>query len=161
MISVTTSFGQKNWNAYTTLGINRIGVLYELGTNYNIKGHSVQLGLRFYEPDIVFEKDFPGVNLGYYYTTRKAHKMRVLLGAGLSFFYENKVTTNLGLFDLKFLVGPKWKLSDKLELQLTAGLGSVMNRVETSYAQNIETFSYINYELALGLTYRFWSNTDQ
>jgi hypothetical protein len=152
---------QFSFGVHTEVGLNRIGVLYELGGSCQLKNHSFILGARFYEPDLVFEKNFPGMHLGYNYTLRADSKMKLVLGASLSGFYENKVTTNLWVFDPKLVLGPQWALSENFQLNLTAGFGAVINKVETSYTSKIETFKYLNYELALGLTYYFGNNSNQ
>lgn len=152
---------QNSFGTYGTIGLNRIGVAYEIGMNFQKQAHNISLGARFYEPDLVFQKNYPGINLGYNYALRKGKKMKLLFGVNLGLFYENKITTNLWVFDPKIIAGAKWKLSDHLILQLTAGFGAVINKVETSYTSNIQTFNYLNYELALGLTYRFGNNSDQ
>jgi hypothetical protein len=86
--------------------------------------------------------------------------MNVLLGANLGMFYEYKGPTNLWVFDPKLIFGPQWDLSKNLQVKVTAGFGTVVNKVETSYTSNIETYTYLNYELALGLTYLFGTNSD-
>ncbi|MFT5821044.1 MAG: hypothetical protein ACI8ZM_002293 [Crocinitomix sp.] len=149
---------QKNRGAYAVIGLNRIGVLYEFGAHFQKEAHSFNIGARFYGPDLVFEKNYPGINLGYDYTFREDKKMRLLLGACISAFYENKVTTNLWVFDPKLRVGSHWDLNQHIRLNLTAGFGTVINKVETSYTPSIETYTYLNYELALGLTYHFRTN---
>lgn len=154
------SNAQDGFRIYGSVGLNRIGVLYELGGNYQKQAHTFSLGARLYEPDLVFEKNYPGINLGYNYTFRRGRKVKLLLGVSMSGFYENKITTNLWVLDPKLIAGPQWNLSDYFQLNLKAGFGTVINKVETSYTANIETFKYLNYELALGLTYYLGNHSD-
>lgn len=152
------NYAQNNIGTYGSIGLNRIGVFYELGATYQKQKHAVNVGARLYEPDLVFEKNIPGIHLGYNYMLRKDRKMNVLLGANLGLFYEYKGPTNLWVFDPKLIVGPEWNLSKGFHLKLAAGIGTVINKVETNYTSGIETYTYLNYELALGLTYLFGTN---
>ena len=152
---------QNSISGYGKVGLNRIGVLYEIGVSDQFGQHTFHLGARFYGPDLVFEKNHPGLQFGYGYSFLNLDKMSVQLGIDFGAYHENKGTSNLWVFDPKITLGPKWRLSDHLMIQLSAGAGTVINKVEVSNAQNIETYNYLNYELALGITYRFWNSSDQ
>ena len=154
-----SSSAQSTFGTYGSVGLNRIGVYYELGGIYQLKKHQFNIGARLYEPDLVFEKNYPGLSLGYQNFLRSDKKMKILYGVSLGAFYENKTTTNLWLFDPKLIAGPQWNFTEEFSLNLKAGFGMVINKVETSYGANIETFKYLNYELALGLTYRFGNHS--
>ncbi len=155
-----SSNAQNAFGTYGSVGLNRIGVYYELGGVYQFKMHQFNIGARLYEPDLVFEKNYPGLSLGYLNLLRPDKKMNVLYGVNISAFYENKNTTNLWLFDPKLIAGVQWSFTEQLSLSLKAGFGTVINKVETSYGSSIETFKYLNYELALGLTYYFGNHSN-
>lgn len=143
---------------YFETGLNRIGVPLEFGAFFEVKTHNFNIGARFYGPDLVFEKNYPGLNLNYGYAFRTNKKMEILLGASVSGFYESKGPTKLWLFDPKLKVDCRWKLQKHYYINLAGGFGSVLNRVETSYPSNMNTFTYLNYELALRFTYYFGAN---
>lgn len=145
---------QSQTDIYAHLGLNRIGVFYGTGAQHNWGVHHLQVGLRFYEPDLVFEKGFPGLDVGYYYRFRADKTMKINLGLMSSFFYEYKGSSALWLFDPKLIVGAGWTLTPKLNLNLNGGFGSVINVVETSYGIENNKFTYLNYELSLGIYYR-------
>ena len=46
---------QPSFDAFVNTGFNRIGFLYDLGGQLEMKSHQIRLGLRFYAPDQVFE----------------------------------------------------------------------------------------------------------
>lgn len=154
---VLNTTAQNHTNCYLKTGLNRIGVLYEAGANYNFEAHNIALGIRFYEPDLVFEKDFPGLNLAYLYSFRNEKKMHVNLGIEMNLFHEKKQTTKLKLFDPKLVFGPEWVLNNRINLNLMAAIGTVINRAKT-INNTINTYTYLNYELALAITYRFGNN---
>lgn len=160
IFNVFSTSAQNYTSLYLTTGLNRIGVAYEVGGSYSFQAHNVQFGFRFYEPDLVFEKDFPGINIGYFYALRRDKKMQLNLGAQLSGFYESKGSTKLWLIDPKLTCGTAWNLNYKWTLNLTSGVGTVVNFVETSYKIEQNTFVYLNYELSLGITYRLGSITN-
>ena len=150
-----SAFTQNTANIYLKTGFNRIGFLYEIGGGYNFARHNIKLGIRFYEPDFVFEKEVPGLHFSYAYLFRMDKKMKISLGINSGFFWEKKQTTKLFLLDSKFQIGTKWKLTQKLDLNLTNAYGGVINSVKTTNLTTKKQYIYWNYELALGLIYHF------
>lgn len=147
------AFSQSNVGVKAEIGLNRIGVFYDFGIEHQWFGHQLYWGVRYYEPDIVFERNLPGASIGYFYQISPWDKFRFNIGIELNFFHENKGSSNLWLLDPKLKFGPGWKLSDRFDLAINAGFGNVFNFVETSTLSEIEKFNYLNYELSLRLTY--------
>ena len=153
------STAQPSFGVHSKVGQNKIGVLYELGGSCQFKNHGFILGARFYEPDLVFEQNYPGLSLGYDYSFRSNKKMKIIIGGTLGIFCEKKLITTLWLFDPKMILGPSWNLSDHFKLELLAGFGTTVNAVNSEFYENKSKFTYLNYELALGLKYHFGVNS--
>ena len=145
---------QSNWGVYGLTGLNRIGVGYELGASYSLVNDHFNIGIRLYEPDLVFEKDYPGVSIAYNHSFRNSKKMQVITGVGLGVFYEKKTEAALWLIDPKLVLGTGWGIRSNLMLFTTAGVGWTINRITESGVMEKNNFRYLNYELALGLVYR-------
>lgn len=154
-LTIQVSFSQRSTQAYFTFGLNRIGVLYEIGAKQNFAAHTLNIGLRFYEPDLVFEKNWPGLRLGYGYGLRSAKKMKLNLGVDVSTFFEIKNNVSLLLFDPKIRVEPVWNLNTFCTFSLSAAFGATYNRVWIANPSEKNKFTYLNYELATTFSYRF------
>ncbi len=166
LILFTTLLGgfSINVNAQNSLdlvgqvGLNRIGVGTEVGARFAHQKHNFQVGLRLYEPDLVFEKNTLGFSLGYFYSLRKERKMKLNIGLGTSFFFEKKGTNHLMLFDPKILVQPNWLINSKMTIQLSGGIGPTINRTTSELPINQKNFVYLNYEMAIAVYYRLWNS---
>lgn len=150
--------GQNKLQFLGNVGLNRIGVFYDLGIRKVINQNDFRVSFRLYEPDIVFEKNYPGINLGYRslfsLSQNEANKVQFGIGLDIGYFAENKGSTRLDLFDPKLIGGPIWKLGEHWNLFSEFGIGLVVNRVETTTLINIQYFNYLNYQISLGITYR-------
>lgn len=154
-IRVGIGISQQTTQGYFTTGLNRIGVLYEIGVKQNWALHGVSVGLRFYEPDLVFEKNWPGLRVGYAYILRNEKRMKLNVGADLSAFFEKKETVSLTLFDPKFRIEPLWNLNNACDFSISAAAGGTFNWVGSVNSSNKKLFTYLNYEIAATFAYRF------
>lgn len=154
-LSVQVSFSQRSTQGYLSLGLNRIGVLYEVGAKQNWAVHGLIVGLRFYEPDLVFEKNWPGLRLGYDYALRSEKKMKINVGVDVSTFFEKKNNVSLLLVDPKIKVEPLWNLDAVCTFSLSAAFGGTYNRVWITNPPEKNKFTYLNYEIAATFSYRF------
>jgi hypothetical protein len=149
---------QNSLEIFGQVGLNRIGVGTELGARFAHHKHSFQLGARIYEPDLVFEKNTLGTSLGYFYSLRNERKMKLNVGLGTSFFFEQKGTNRLMLIDPKILVQPNWLISNKMTIQLSGGIGPTINHISSELPINQKNFVYLNYEMAIAVYYRLWNS---
>lgn len=149
---------QNSLDLFGQVGLNRIGVGTELGARFTHQKHNFQVGLRIYEPDLVFEKNTLGTSLAYTNSFRDDRRMKLNLGLGTSFFFEKKGTSHLMLIDPKILVQPNWLIGNKLTIQLSGGIGPTINRTTSELPVNQKNFVYLNYEMAIAVYYRLWNS---
>ncbi len=154
LIYTTAVFGQTSSFIQANVGLNRIGVLYDIGAGISKERHQLYGGLRFYGPDIVFEKEFPGILMNYMIAFNAEKKNKLNIGVAVSFFYENKLENTLILIDPKAIIHPNWNLTERVKFNLLAGIGPTINQVigENEVLEN--NFTYLNYELAIGFSYK-------
>ena len=154
VLSLGYSSAQTQTDLYTSVGLNRIGVLYEIGAIQKIRFHYLSVGIRLYEPDIVFEKDIPGLHLSYTYQFFNYNKFRFNFGAATDVFYEKKQTNKLCLFYPKLFLYKSLYVTNKLRLNFNFAFGKTINRFSVNNTANPKNLSYINYEISMGITYR-------
>lgn len=150
---------QTELNARIKFGLNRIGIISELGLEYKMDRHAVDLGIRLYEPDLVFEKDLPGIQLGYLFDFAEVENTVLKAGVGLGLYYESRATTNLLLFNPSIRMRSETKLGDLFSLNFEIGVGPAINRVKIIPTKKMERYTYMNYEITVGIIYRLWRAT--
>jgi hypothetical protein len=153
-----SSNAQNSLDLFGQVGLNRIGVGTELGARFAHQKHNFQVGLRLYEPDLVFEKNTLGTSLAYFYSFRTDRQMKLNIGLGSSFFFEKKGTSHLMLIDPKILVQPNWLINNKMTIQLSGGIGPTINHITSELPINQKNFVYLNYEMAIAVYYRLWNS---
>lgn len=136
------------------MGLNRIGVLYDIGAVCELKQHQVGVGLRFYGSDLVFEKEMPGLHMMYQYNWPAYNRFHFFSGLQISYFFEKKTETNLHLIDPKVTIGGAWTLYEKLELKTDFSIGSTQTITKGLTSTETTHFTYLNYEVKLGICYR-------
>lgn len=145
---------QTSFQLDTDVGLNRIGLLYDLSGHLTFKQHGMQLGLRFYGPDQVFVKDFPGIILGYNYCFATDKKWSALVGINISFFREQKGEIQFTLFDPKTALGVSWNWAKRFSSHAIAGIGYTFSNTSGGIIATKSNFSYLNYEFKIGISYR-------
>ncbi|MCG8573277.1 MAG: hypothetical protein MI810_00215 [Flavobacteriales bacterium] len=157
LMLVLTSYSQQN--ALTVkMGLNRIGLFVAPSYQRVIKKHEFTAGLKFYTQDQVFERRYPGLLLGYDFQLF-SFKERLFgkVGWSSSIFFENKSSGNLLLFDHMAHLGIAVAIIPKLHFALEPGIG-LTNNVVYGELENPTDYHYLNYGLAVRLTYYFGSS---
>jgi len=145
---------QTSFHLNTNVGLNRIGLLYDLSGQMTLKNHVTQLGLRFYGPDQVFVKDFPGIILGYNYRFCADKKWSGLVGINASFFREQKGEIQFTLVDPKMALGVNWNWAKRFSSHAITGIGYTFSSSSGGIVASKSNFSYLNYEFKIGISYR-------
>ncbi len=109
----------------------------------------------------VFEKNLPAlVILNSWFLRPEERRFSVGLGLSTAFAAECKTTTTLFLMDVSFGVFWEISMTKNLWWYVRPGLGFVGDLVKGDETVTDNTFSYLNYELATGLQYRFRRGND-
>lgn len=143
---------QQRLKVYGDIGLNRIGVLYDLGLNYQLKSHEFRIGSRFYAPDQVFEKEIPGAQIQYRYNFLNPGKTNLFAGVNLSYFAERKGTLFFQLFDPKGEIGVSRSCTNRLIISFNLGLGATQIFTKGGIINENSHFSYLNYEAKFGVS---------
>jgi hypothetical protein len=146
---------QPSFDAFVNTGFNRIGFLYDLGGQLEMKSHQIRLGLRFYAPDQVFESNRPGLQLAYRFQYPGFKKFNLLSGLQISYFQEYKGEIRFRLIDPNAELGGQWRISKSIRIATIFSIGSTQIYTNGGILQGTEHFNYLNYEFKIGLTYRF------
>ncbi len=146
--------GQPSFHLNSAVGLNRIGVLFDLAGQVTVKNHNAELGLRFYGPDQVFVHAFPGLFLGYTVCLPSERKVGAFVGLNSSFFHEKKDQIRVTLIDPKFTSGVNWKWSKRFSSCVAASIGYVFTTAKGGFVTPKSTFMYLNYEFKMGISYR-------
>lgn len=156
----TKSNAQDAWIGQFNIGLNRIGVFYDLGAGYQFNRNRFEFGLRFYQPDLVFEKEYPGLSLSYDYALYLSKVYAVRIGLGLDAFTERKGVNRLWLYNSRFFIRGDRQLGNRFILNLKVNSGLVINQLTGDSAPEQKLFTYINYEISFGIIYHFGADFD-
>ncbi|WP_066759951.1 hypothetical protein [Crocinitomix algicola] len=153
----TNGHSQIQYSLEANIGLNRIGLFYELGTEFVKRNHVVSIGARLYEPDLVFEKDFPGLSLAYEYGLRKSTQNALFIGVAIDAFTELKDENRLWLYNPRLTLRGQRRIAQKWSLNLGLGFGGTINMLQSDDPEIANNFVYVNYELAFGFIYHIGS----
>lgn len=151
---------QDAWIGQLNSGLNRIGVFYDVGAGYQFNRNRLEFGLRFYQPDLVFEKEYPGLSLSYDYAFYLSKVNAVRIGLAMDAFTEQKGIYRLWLYNPRLFIRGDRHLGNRLILNLKLNSGLVINQLTGDNPPEQKLFTYINYEVSLGLIYRFGTGFD-
>lgn len=148
------SASQNRIGSGVNIGVNRIGYFADAGIDFDLNGHQLHGGIKFYGPDLVFETNVIGPSLGYSYTFNSGNWF---FGPGVhaAIFHEKK--TNSKMFLSEFTISNKfgYEFGERISLYSNLGLGAVINQNSNLTTSYRSVSSYINYEFSLGIIY-FW-----
>ena len=153
-LSSNAQMSQKYLQA--TTGFNRIGFFNEAGFKIGIKNNQFKLGLRHYTLDNFFEKNTVGLSMDYYYQLfSKDNKYYFYPGISTVFFMENKTNAQVFNYDYKLINGVGVNLNVNWSLFYQIGFGITTTRAHLLNSTDVTKVDYFNYELGLGVSYRF------
>lgn len=139
-----------------TTGFNRVGFFNEAGFKFEIKHHQFKFGLRHYTLDNFFEKNTIGFSFDYNYQfTSRNNKFFFYPGVSTAFFMENKTNTQVFNSDYKLVNGVGINLNPKWSVFYQLGFGVITTKSYLINSSDVVQISFFNYELAVGLSYRF------
>ena len=154
---IGTAHAQKIQNTFQIkTGYNRIGFFNELGYKLDVKHHQFKLGLRHYTLDNFFEKNTVGLSVDYAYQFRSENDRYFFYpGISTAFFVENKTNARVFNYDYKLINGIGVNLNSNWALFYQIGFGVVSAKSKLMLNDEVVAVAYFNYELALGINYRF------
>lgn len=158
---LTFSFSQVG-SFYAETQLNRVGVGHELGYAFKQQKFTMNIGAKLYFPNLVFTKVVPGLSVGINYGLKSLDKFTLVIGAESSFFRvkEQTPTHHLTLIDPFMYLGTNWTVTPRVHLHTRAGTGGVFNYLKAhNTAYNNKSYSYLNYEISLGISYWFGGST--
>ena len=162
MLFITSgSFCQSYTGLAFQSGLNRIGVYLEPSFFIQTKGYRFGAGIKYYGLNQMFEQRYPGfvIKNGYFITSKKG---RNSIGFNFSsaFFLDKKTTVNLLLTDFMLGLAGEVHFLHRFSFYPQPGIGWVTNIVFTSSSLDKNAFTYLNYEFAFGIKYRFSTSPD-
>ena len=152
------SNGQPAFGLYGNAGLNRMGFLFDLGGQCEIKGHQMRAGVRIYGPNQVFETTLPVAQLGYRYNHPLFKTFNLLSGIQFSYGQEKKGEVRFRFLDPQVEIGGQWQLGRKLKLATIFSMGSAQIYANNPTTPLTEHFYFLNYEFKIGLAYCFGHN---
>ncbi|WP_027419472.1 hypothetical protein [Crocinitomix catalasitica] len=151
---------QLNLFSEVIVGKDKIGLLYELniGTIIHEK-QQLKIGARLYEPDNLFERNIPGIVLGYQYRLLNTErKLNVDVGYLFHFTSRELLNHDITLFDHKLTVVPNFNINKNWQLIMRFAIGYDFIR-PTIIPNSNQVFTFVNYEASFGIQYAININT--
>ena len=154
ILCLATQFvvAQVNIQAGLKFGFNRIGLFYNPNIDFIIGQNQIDIGIKYYGYDKVFEKNTVGLSAAYSYLFSSD---RIYCGPAVNyaFFSEKKSNSNLLLHELNVGNTIGVKFENHFSIYSIIAIGIVLNSSKNEIMTT--DLNYLNYEFALGLAYRF------
>lgn len=137
---------------------NRLGWAHEIGVGLIRQEHSYQVGLKLYEPDFTFEKNFPGLFFKHNWMLFSWEKAFIQTKVEVDLFFEPKANVNFWLSNL--LVGFQFnrRISNHFSVNFEISTGPVLTYTRDTNTDETNRFQYFNYQAGLGIAYTFGAN---
>ncbi len=155
LLIVSISFGQNQGGIYAEVGLNRVGVGNELGVKFRNEQLTVKVGAKIYAPNILFQRNYPGLSLGLSYKLKQWKKNKISIGLETGTFFEKKEDNYLLMIDPLIRLEYARSLNKSLTFSSQIGVGAVYNFVDQPVQGKKQPYSYLNYEIGIAITYWF------
>ncbi len=144
----------QNHGVEVNVGVNKMGIGYDLGYAYDWGNNQMILGTRIYAPSFVFSKFTPGISLKYLYNLIHLNERgKLFLGLSGQGFRENKVNQFTVLNIMPF-VGFGIEPVRRIQWRGYVGLGIVQNRIRNKGTDEIEKWRFNTIECTVSMCYR-------
>lgn len=137
-------------------GLNRAGFPLVGQLGFVKDKHLLSMGLVFYGPNIVFEKNYPGIRLAYQFRLIEKTNFSLFSGINQTILFDQKKTSKLWFFDSNLNLEANFKMTKRMDFftRIGAGFASNLTYPELYFIEK-KSFIYANYEIAVGIKYHW------
>lgn len=149
------TFGQENMSIHHETAFNRLGWSYELGLGRSFKKQVVQLGIKWYEPDFVFEDNWPGIYFKHSWCMQEWGKWGLQSKLEVDLFFETKANIQFWLSNPMFGGEIFRKLGERWQVNMEVCAGPVLNWARNTNTHETNDYQYFNLQAGIGVVYHF------